>query len=91
MTQAAPVYAVTNLGTFGGIIDFGMGVNAAEQVVRQVSTGGNTRAFLSGPNGAAFQERGTLGGAGSPATVSVQAGELWGAASWQTILRSMHS
>ncbi len=82
LTALAPVaaqaqsYTLTDLGTLGGTYTYsqGNGVNASGQVAGYAGTASNdTHAFLSGVNGGALKDLGTLPGASTSTGFGVNA------------------
>ncbi len=62
-SRAGTVYTVKNLGTLGGTYGYCEGVNDSGQVAGDsLTAGGVAHAFLSGVNGGALTDLGTLGG-----------------------------
>jgi probable HAF family extracellular repeat protein len=61
---AGPVYHLVDLGTLGGT-SFATGINVFGEVTGYSTTANGYRAFLSGPNGGALKNLGTLNGQGT--------------------------
>jgi probable HAF family extracellular repeat protein len=79
--RADIVYTLKDLGTLGGAISQGQGVNDSGQVTRfsGIPTSSTAaHAFLSGPDGGPLKDLGTLGGTSSSATAVNDSGQVVG-------------
>lgn len=76
--QAAPTYTITDLGTLGGTISSGDGINTSGEVTGYSATSGNAaiHAFLY--DGSTMNDLGTLGGNSAAGYATNTSGEVTG-------------